>query len=76
MRGCVEKLIHHKAKPSAVFASRHPRYCIFHTHKQGSALSDKLYFLVASGLERFSLVLKLLRFSVIRISVSVHIIYF
>ena len=35
-----------------------PEYCIFHTHKQGGALSVILYFLVASGLERFSLVLK------------------
>ena len=51
-------------------------YCIFRTHKQGGALSVILYFLVASGSERFSLVLKPLRFSVIRISVSVHIIYF
>ena len=53
-----------------------PENCIFHTHKQGGALSVILYFLVASGLERFSLVLKPLRFSVIRISISVHIVYF
>ena len=53
-----------------------PKYCIFRTHNQGSALSVTLYFLVASGSERFSLVLKPLRFLVIRISVSVHTIYF
>ena len=32
-----------------------PEYCIFRTHKQGGALSVTLYFLVASGSERFSL---------------------
>ena len=48
-----------------------PECYIFRTHKQGGALSVILYFLVASGSERFSLVLKPLRFSVIRISVSV-----
>ena len=53
-----------------------PKYCIFRTHKQGGALSVILYFLVMSGSEQFSLLLKPLRFSVIRISVSVHIIYF
>ena len=33
-----------------------PEYCIFRTHKQGGALSVILYFLVASGSERFYLV--------------------
>ena len=28
-RGCVERLIQHEAKPSAVFASRHPRVLYF-----------------------------------------------
>ena len=35
-----------------------PEYCVFCTHKQGGALSVVLYFLVTSGWERFSLVLK------------------
>ena len=47
MRGCVERLIQHEAKPSAVFASRHPPSTVFCcTHKQGGALSVILYFLV------------------------------
>ena len=76
-RVCVKRLIQYKAKPSAVFASRHPpEYCIFRTHKQGGAFSVILYFMVTSGSEQFYLVLKLLQFSVIRMSVSVHIIYF
>ena len=65
----VERLMQYGAKPSAVLASRHPLSAdfFFRTHKQGGALSVILYFLVTSGSERFSLVLKLLRFSVIRI---------
>ena len=35
-RGRVERLIQHKVKLIAVFASRHPpKCCIFHTHKHG-----------------------------------------
>ena len=51
-----------------IFLETPPEYCIFRTHKQGGALSVILYFLVTSGSEQFSLVLKPLRFSVIRIS--------
>ena len=43
--GGVERLIQHEAKPSAVFASRHPSSTIFFIHKQGGALSVILYFL-------------------------------
>jgi len=42
-RGHVERLIKHKAKPSAVFTSRHP---IFFVHTCSGASSDILYFLV------------------------------
>ena len=34
-----------KAK-CCIFLETHPEYCIFHTHKQGGALSVILYFLV------------------------------
>ena len=47
MRVCVERLIQHEAKPSAVFASRHPPSAIFFVHTSiGGALSVILYFLV------------------------------
>ena len=46
-RGCVKRLIQHKAKPSAVFASRHPSSAVFFIHTSiGGALCVILYFLV------------------------------
>ena len=46
-RECVEKLIQHETKPSAVFASRHPLSAVFFVHTSiGSTLSVILYFLV------------------------------
>ena len=46
-RGHVERLIQHEAKPSAVFASRHPPSAVFFIHTSiGSALTVILYFLV------------------------------
>ena len=45
--GCVKRLIQHEAKPSAVFALRHPPSAVFFIHTSiGSALSVILYFLV------------------------------
>jgi len=47
MRGSVERLIQHKAKPSAVFASRQPPSAVFFIHISiGGALTVILYFLV------------------------------
>ena len=47
MRGHVERLIQHEAKPSAVFALGHPPSAVFFVHTNiGSALSVILYFLV------------------------------
>ena len=37
--GCVERLIQHKAKPSAVFASRHSPSAVFFIHTCGGALT-------------------------------------
>ena len=72
MRGHVEKLLQHETKPSAVFVSRHPPSAVFFIHTSiGSALHVILYFLVVW----LGLVPKLLRFSVIRISVSVYTMY-
>jgi len=46
-RVCVERLIQHEAKPSAVFASRHSPSAVFYIHTSiGSALIVILYFLV------------------------------
>ena len=46
-RGCVERLIQHEVKQSAVFASRHPPSAVFFIHTRiGGALSVILYFLV------------------------------
>jgi len=49
-RGRVERLIKHKAKPSAVYASRYP---VFFVHTCSSALSDILYFLVILSWNNF-----------------------
>ena len=46
MRVCVERLIQHEAKPSAVFASRHPRVLYFSYTQARRCLSVILYFLV------------------------------
>ena len=47
MRGCVERLIQHEAKLSAVFASRHPPSAVFFIHTSISGtLIVILYFLV------------------------------
>ena len=47
MRGRVERLIQHEAKPGAVFASRHPPRAVFFVHTSiGGALCVILYFLV------------------------------
>jgi len=48
MRGCVERLIQHETKPSAVFALKHPRVLYFSCTQAyvGDALSVILYFLV------------------------------
>ena len=47
MRGHIERLIQHKAKPSAVFASRHPPSAVFFIHTSiGGAESVILYLLV------------------------------
>jgi len=46
-RGCVERLIQHKAKPSAVLASRHPPSGVFFIHTSiTGALTVILYFQV------------------------------
>ena len=46
-KGHVERLIQHEAKPSAVFALRHPLSAVFFVHTGiGGALSVILYFLV------------------------------
>ena len=46
-RGCVERLVHHEAKPSAVLTSRHPPSAVFFIQTSiGSALSVTLYFQV------------------------------
>ena len=46
-RGHVKRPIQHEAKPSAVFALRHPPSAVFFVHTSiGSALSVTLYFLV------------------------------
>ena len=38
--GCVKRLIQHEAKPSAVFASRHPLSAVFFVHTSiGGAFS-------------------------------------
>ena len=48
-RGRVERLIQHEVKPSAVFASRHPRSAVFFIHTGiGGALSVILHFLARS----------------------------
>ena len=45
--GRAERLIQHEAKPSAVFASRHPSSAVFFIHTSiGGALTVILYFLV------------------------------
>ena len=45
--GRAERLIQHEAKPSAVFASRHPSSVVFFIHTNiGGALTVILYFLV------------------------------
>ena len=47
MRGRVKRLIQYKAKPSAVFASRHPPSTVFFIHTSiGGHLTVILYFLV------------------------------
>jgi len=47
MRGCVERLIQHEAKPSAVFASRHSPSAVFFIHTSiDGALIVIMYFLV------------------------------
>ena len=44
--GCVERLIQHEAKPSAVFSSRHSPSAAFFIHTSiRSALSVILYFM-------------------------------
>ena len=76
-RGCVVRLIQHEAKPNAVFASRHPQILYFSYTPARRCFKCYIVLLAwSSGSEQFSLVLKPLRLSVIRISVSVHIIYF
>ena len=55
MKGCVERLIQHEVKPSAVFASRHPLSAVFFIHTSiGGALTVILYFLVVWLGEIFS----------------------
>ena len=76
MRRHVERLIQHEVKPRAVFASRHPPSAVFFIHTSiGSALLLYCTSWLSSS-EQFSLILKPLRFLVIKISGSVYIIYF
>ena len=71
----VERLIQHEAKPSAVFASRHPLSAVFFVHTSiGGALSVILYFLAIVWLR--AIFSSTQTTAVIRISVSVYIIYF